>query len=110
MSSTLFNYSELLENLNGDEEFVSSILGEALVEIPKDVEQLKELCNGEDAKSISICAHTTKGMAANLCFPALRDILFKIEVSAREGELETARSYLPEMEQVVRMTLEAIIH
>ncbi|MDD2366538.1 MAG: Hpt domain-containing protein [Desulfuromonadaceae bacterium] len=108
MSVTLFDRAELLENLDGDAEFADSILGDAQVEIPKDVAQLKALCSGEELHSIRVCAHTIKGMASNLCAPALRDAAFAIEGAARDGDLEGARAALSELEKIAVMTVEAI--
>ena len=104
----LFNVSELLEKFDGDQEITQSILADALTEIPKDIELLKKQCQEEDLQGIRIQAHAIKGMAANLCTPALRDIALKIETAAKNGEMSSVRELLPEMEQTMRITLDAI--
>jgi signal transduction histidine kinase/DNA-binding response OmpR family regulator len=104
----LFNKAELLEHFDGDEEFATSILLDASTEIPKEVEKLKQCCKSEDPQMIRLQAHTIKGMAANLCTPALVEIALKIETAAKEGDLKPALDSLPELEQTARMTLEAI--
>jgi CheY-like chemotaxis protein len=104
----LFDKVQLLENFDGDEDFAKSILEDAVKEIPKDVEELKALCEGEDLQAIRILAHTIKGMAANLCTPALWALASKIETAAKESDPESARKLFPELQQTARMTLEEI--
>ena len=104
----LFDKAELLLNLDGDEELVQSILEEAVTEIPNDVEKLRNACSGGDSQVVRLCAHTIKGMAANLCTPALRDICMEIETAGRDGDIETAQALMAELEQTVQRTLEAI--
>jgi len=104
----LFDKAELLDHFDGDEEFAQSILVEAIKEIPEDLGNLQELCKGEDAQAIRLLAHTLKGMAANLCTPALREISYKIETAAKDGDLKCARELLPELENIARMTMEAV--
>jgi CheY-like chemotaxis protein len=104
----LFDKAGLLYNFDGDVDFAESILKEALTEIPKYVESLQEHCQGEDMQAIRLQAHTIKGTAANLCTPALRDIAHKIETASKSGDVASAREFLPELVQTMRMTLEAI--
>lgn len=104
----LFDKAELLHNFDGDEDFAQSILQDALTEIPKYVESLQECCQGEDLQAIRLQAHTIKGIAANLCTPALRDIAYKMETASRNGDVASARELLPELVQTARMTLGAI--
>ncbi|MEI6702412.1 MAG: response regulator [Deltaproteobacteria bacterium] len=104
----LFDKVQLLENFDGDEDFAKSILEDAVKEIPKDVEELKTLCGGEDLQAIRILAHTMKGMAANLCTPALWALASKIETAAKESDLKSARKLFPELQQTARMTMEEI--
>jgi len=106
----LFDRVQLLENFDNDEEFAESILNDAGTEISKEVERLKALCAGEDLVAIRMNAHTIKGMAANLCTPALCEICFKIETVAKNGDLESARALLPELEQTAKNTLVAILN
>ena len=103
----LFDKVKLLDHFDGDEAFARSILAEAVRELPKELCKLRELCMGEDAQAIRLLAHTLKGVAANLCTPALRGISNKIETAAKDGDLESARNLLPELENTVQMTLDA---
>ena len=104
----LFDKAQLLDNFDGDEDFAKGILEDAVKEIPNDVEELIVLCGGEDLQAIRILAHTIKGMAANLCTPALWELSANIETAAKASDLASARKLVPELEQTTRMTLDAI--
>jgi PAS domain S-box-containing protein len=104
----LFNGAELLENFDGDRDFAKSILDDALNEIPEDIEKLKELAAGSDAQAIRLQAHSMKGLAANICAASLRKICFEIETAAKNGDVESARKLLPELERISLITIDAI--
>jgi PAS domain S-box-containing protein len=105
---SLFDKAELLNNLDGDQEFVESLLDDALREIPKSVIELQESCAGGNVQEISLQSHTIKGMAAYLCTPALREIALKIETAGAAGDLDSARGMLAELERLSLQTVAAI--
>ena len=104
----LFEKATLLDNIGGDEDIAQSILKDALTEFPQHVKMLQQYSQGDDTQAIRFQAHTIKGMAANLCTPALRDIAHKIETASKNSDLSSARALLPELVQTTRMTLDAI--
>ena len=104
----LFDKAEMVASLESDDDFVQHILGVAVTTIPKEVEKLLESCNAKDMVTARLCAHTIKGMAANIYTPALVNIASKIEASAKDNDLESVRALLPEMEQTALKTIEAI--
>jgi signal transduction histidine kinase/HPt (histidine-containing phosphotransfer) domain-containing protein/FixJ family two-component response regulator len=104
----LFDEAVLLQRLDNDRDFVRMILGETVKELPKLLEGLQTLCMGDDNGAIRRQAHTMSGMAANISTPQLRKICQKIETAAKDGDLESARNMLPELERTVQMTLAAI--
>lgn len=104
----LFDSGELLENFGGDRDFTQSILSDALLEIPQDIAKLKELAAGEDMQRIRLHAHTMKGLAANICAPALRKICLEIETAAKDGDVKFVRELLPDLERVSLMTQAAV--
>jgi len=106
--SGLFNEAELLDNFDGDRAFAASIAADALKEIPEDILSLKELSRGSDFHAIRLQAHTLKGVAANICTPELQEICKKIEVAAKDGELEIVCNHLPELERIALATMEAV--
>lgn len=104
----LFDATELLSNFDDDREFAESILNDALQELPEDLKTLCELAVGDDSLAVRHHAHTVKGLAANICTPALRDICFKIETAAHDGDMESVRKLIPDLERVVLITTEAV--
>jgi two-component system, sensor histidine kinase len=108
IAAPLFDKVTLLDNLDYDMDTVQSILEIAVAEIPKDVEKLQISCRSEDLQVISLHAHTIKGVAANICTPALGAVAYKIELAAKGGNLLLVRELMPELEQTAGMTIEAI--
>ncbi len=107
-ATKLFDSAELLDNFDGDRDFARSILADALQEIPGDIEKLKELSVGTDTQAIRLQAHSMKGLAANMCAPALRKLCFEIETAAKDNDVESARRLLPELERVGFMTIDVV--
>lgn len=107
-SKHIFDKADLLENFDGDEDLVRSILDQAIPEIEKDVEKLLAAYRSGDLTAVSHCAHSTKGMASNLCTPALQEVCRQIETAITAGDLETVRSLMSELELTTQMTLAAI--
>jgi HPt (histidine-containing phosphotransfer) domain-containing protein len=107
-ATDLFDRAELLDNFDGDEELVQSLSDDAVTEIPKEVEKLQAAYGEGNCKAIHLQAHTIKGMSANLCTPALRDIAAKIETAAKEGDMDSVRLLLPELEQTAYQTVAVI--
>jgi PAS domain S-box-containing protein len=103
-----FDKAQLLNNLDGDEEFVDSLLVDALREIPKSVAELQTSCAGGNVQEICLQAHTIKGMAAYLCTYALREIALKIEIAGTAGDLSAARAMLADLEHLSLQTVAAI--
>lgn len=104
----LLDEADILNRMDNDIDFVRVILEESLTKLPKKLEELRELRRGKDAKAIRILVHAMKGMAANIGTKVLYDVTNKIEAAARDGDVETAREFLPELERTVLMTMEAI--
>ena len=104
----LFDGVQLLDNFDGDKDFARSILADALLEIPEDIAKLKELAAEADMQGLRHQVHTLKGMAANICAPALREISFEIETAAKDRDVESVRALLPELERMCLLTMDAI--
>ena len=104
----LFDEAELLSNLGGDRDFIVSILDDAFINIPVDIEKLKEMVKESDARAICLQTHTLKGIAANICTPALLEIFTKIETAAKEGDEQFVSELIPELERTAFKTMEVI--
>ena len=106
----LFDYDEMLENMDNDTEFIQSILEESTEALVTYLDTLQENFANNDSAAIRILAHTMKGVAANISAPALKDTCLRIEGAAKDGDIETAREILPELAQIITRTIEAIKH
>jgi len=104
----LYNEANMLERMDNDLDFVRTILEHALSELPRQMNELLKLSESGDANAVRSQAHAIKGMAANISTMVLRDIAFKIETAAKDGDLKTALELFPELERTVMMTVEAI--
>ena len=104
----LFNKSEILERLDNDLDFVTEIVDEALENLLGQLNEVRELCQGNDTDTLRRVAHTIKGVAANISTDDLRDIACRIEAAAKDEDMESARKLLPELDRTFRLTAETI--
>jgi CheY-like chemotaxis protein/HPt (histidine-containing phosphotransfer) domain-containing protein len=104
----LFDKADLLDRFDGDLDFAQSILDDALNELPEDIKALREHVTGTDMQALRLLAHTMKGVAANICTPALRELCFSIETAAKNSDQKSVQELLPELERTAMMTIEEI--
>jgi HPt (histidine-containing phosphotransfer) domain-containing protein len=104
----LFNRDEMLEAMDGDVDFMCSILDESLDSLPNEIEILRTHIANNDAKEAHMQAHTIKGVAANIFAPALCDICLRIESAAKGGDIDSSRKMLPELERICSLTITEI--
>lgn len=107
-SMIIFDESDLLTRLDNDREIIRIILDESLVEIPRKVEMLQELCRGNDMTAIRSQAHTLKGLSANISACSLREACMHVETAARESAMEKVLELLPELERQAVLAQDAI--
>jgi len=107
-SSPLFDRSDMLERMDHDEDFVAIILKESLQLLPAQMEEIRNLCRGDDAILLRRSVHTMKGVAANISAAALRDICLKMEITVKNSGVNTAAELLPTLENIFGLTLEEI--
>ncbi|HIJ81660.1 MAG TPA: response regulator [Desulfuromonadales bacterium] len=108
VSVLLFDEAALLERFEGDRDFIGMILGDAYQDISGQLEQIRELSSGDDRITIRRLAHTMKGLAATIGTEPLRSAALMVETAAKEGEMDSVRELLPELERQVALTLEII--
>ncbi len=98
----VFNRKELLDRLDGNEELLVEIVEVFLGDIPLQMEKLKEALQNGEAAVIQRQAHTMKGAAANINAESMRQAAWEVEMAAKEGNWEKARS----LTQVLEMRFE----
>jgi HPt (histidine-containing phosphotransfer) domain-containing protein len=98
----------MLEQLDNNKCLLKDILAESLVELPKQLNELRAYFESSDMGSIHRQAHTMKGTASYLGASALREICFNIETSAKDDNELYARELFSELEKVFILTIEAL--
>jgi len=95
----VFNRKELLDRLDGNEELVREIIEVFLKDIPLQMEKLKKDLQNEETAVIQRQAHTIKGAAANINAELMRQAAWEVEMAAKEGNREKARTLVPIVEK-----------
>ena len=75
----------LNEISDGDQGFITDVLNTFLVEMPKDMEQLKHAIAQHNAVDIGRVAHKTKSTLQTLGLHDLKDMAYSIEQRAKSG-------------------------
>ena len=83
----------------GDEELASEILQGFLDDMPSQITQLKRAVVDADIEGALRASHTIKGAAGNTGALALENAAALIEEAASIGDLRTASSILPSIEE-----------
>lgn len=104
----LFDRPAALERLEGDEELLREIIGIYLEDAPRLFLALKQARTDCDQKTSERQAHSLKGASANVGAVALQEISFSAETFARDGEWTNLEKLLPEMEQLLHASMDAL--
>lgn len=75
----------LNEISDGDQDFITDVLKTFLLEIPKDIEQLKHALKTQSAVDIGRIAHKTKSTLQTLGLHELKELAYSIEQRAKQG-------------------------
>ncbi|MGE0084108.1 MAG: ATP-binding protein [Desulfococcaceae bacterium] len=94
----IFDRDDLLERLEGDEQFLKELTGIYLEDMVKQIRNLQQSIAEKDAESAGKKAHLIKGSSANISAYAMRDTALRIEQTAKKGDLNTAAGELAQME------------
>jgi HPt (histidine-containing phosphotransfer) domain-containing protein len=94
----VFDRQSFVERLMDDEEFALEIVQEYINNKPVQMGMLNESLRMNDSKATERIAHSIKGVAATLCAERVRAVAFEIEKAAHNGDLQTAASYIFELE------------
>lgn len=75
----------LNEISDGDQDFITDVLNTFLVEMPKDMAQLKQALDTQNAVDIGRVAHKTKSTLQTLGLHDLKELAYSIEQRAKQG-------------------------
>ena len=96
-----FNRMELLEELDGDREFLEESLEMFDEDAPKLLYQIREALDLGNAEAVHVGAHTLKSMVGNFCAQRAFDAALKIETFGRQGDLPTCKDEFGSLESEI---------
>ncbi len=98
----VFNRELALDRVGGDEELLDEIVGLYLGEYPELLNQIQTAVRAGDAPSLYRSAHTLKGSLGALGAEAAQQRALDLEMSGRNGELNSASNMLSDLENLLR--------
>ena len=87
MSAPVFDRDEMLDRLDGDQEFLADVLEVFLDETPKMLEQMRFAVGDRDTEKIERAAHAMKGALLNIAARPAAALARQLEDCGREGGL-----------------------
>jgi len=99
-SPMVFNRSDLLERLGGEEELVDDIIQTFLDDTPLRMEALRRCMESGDVIGAGREAHSIKGSSASMGAVALSEIASELENAIKAGESETINRLPGELEKL----------
>lgn len=94
-----FSFETAVQEFEGAEDIVIRLVRNFLPRLTKDLEEFETFLAEQDAESIRSKAHAIKGGAANLCMAPLSQKARRLEMLAREGDLENATQALTRLQE-----------
>lgn len=95
----IFNGSDLIRRLMGDEDLAKPVIAGFVDDIPKQIKLLKGYLLNGDAQAVQRQAHTIKGAAANVSCGNLMDAALEVEKAGKAGDLDRATTLMPRIEE-----------
>ncbi|MCG8341407.1 MAG: Hpt domain-containing protein [Chlorobiales bacterium] len=94
-SLQIFNYSDFLDRVMGDQELATSILEEFAGLIGQHAEKLRHAVESGDHESIRQIGHMIKGESGNISAPALYESSYAIEKAGKAQNSSEQNELLP---------------
>ena len=94
----VFDKAGMLTRLMDDEDLARTVIEGFLVDIPRQIEALKDYLEAGDVPRVERQAHTIKGASANVGGTALSMLAFEMEKAGKTSDLETVKALLPKLD------------
>jgi signal transduction histidine kinase/FixJ family two-component response regulator len=94
----IFDKSRLLELLEGDMVLFKQLIKDYLEDIPIHMNKMKQALRTGDTEKIRFHAHSIKGESGNLGAQILSEAAFKMEIAAKNGEMDNIHSLAQSLE------------
>jgi HPt (histidine-containing phosphotransfer) domain-containing protein len=102
-----FDRQELLDELDGDREFLEESLEMLGSDAPDLLKRIHEALERGDGDAASAGAHTVKSMVGNFCAPPAFEAALNVEMLGRSGDLTACAAGLASLEaEVSRLQIE----
>ncbi|HDH05022.1 MAG TPA: response regulator [Nitrospirae bacterium] len=100
--------AETLERLGGDEELLKELYEVFIDDAPRQMEILKKAIDTNDTVLTERQAHSLKSATANIGANSMSDKAFKIELTARDRNLNNAHMLYEKLEHELKKVLKAL--
>ncbi len=97
----MFDESALVEQVDGDMEFLADTVGMLADDGPELIAQLRVAIDAGDAAGVGRIAHTLKGMISNFCAHETQSIAFELEKAGKANDLSAAAGLIERLAQQV---------
>jgi CheY-like chemotaxis protein len=95
----VFDLSEAMKSVNGDQELFNEIAGLFLESAAADMADIRQGIVRSDAGAVERAAHSLKGSVANFGASRAFDAAYRLERMGKEGKLKEAQSARTELEK-----------
>lgn len=94
-----FDKQELLEDLDGDREFLEESVKILDTDAPQLLEKIQQAIESGDVEAVAVSAHTFKSMVGNFCAGPAQAAALDVETHGRAAGLEACRKGVVLLEQ-----------
>lgn len=91
-----------LEQAGQSEELLSELVQLFSDTSAEDLAKIQTALSEGDAQGMGDAAHSIKGAAASLGIEEIRKVAHEVEKAGRKGDIDSAKSFLPDLEQLLR--------
>ncbi|MFG0274981.1 MAG: Hpt domain-containing protein [Phycisphaerales bacterium] len=97
----MFDEEALLEQVDGDVEFLADTVEMLAADGPELVNELRAAIGSADAAAVGRVAHALKGMISNFCAPAVQEVALELERAGKAGDLSGAPALIDRLAEQV---------
>jgi PAS domain S-box-containing protein len=107
-ASEVLDYETALQRLGNDRELLEEVLEAFLISVPSLLQRIKAAIHAADCQLVQREAHSLKGAAAAIGANRLRETALRLEIAARDGEVDKSLALEPVLEKEVNAVLASV--
>jgi HPt (histidine-containing phosphotransfer) domain-containing protein len=104
----IFDQEALLDRVDNDREFLAETVEMLEEDGPDLLGQIRSAIDAGDSESLSVAAHTYKGMVANFCADSTAEAALRLEMMGKHGDLAGASEAFAVLEDLARQLATAL--